>query len=271
MWTVHIAAPVVFALLTIGLFSRTMSVLAFLAAVSYANRASLAQFGLDDVNCMLALYLMVGPCGAAYSVDRWLSERKAGGQLPIEPSIGANIAIRLLQLNLCVEYFFSGMARPKGEPWWNGDAILMVTGMYEYQSLDITWPIHYRFWAEILAHFTVFWELSYMCVVWPRLTCRIVIALGIGMHLGIGLSGQCGPSAWPCALPIFRLCRRGSCGGLSTAAWPANRQSRARGAQSTIRQLLTVIAAKAPMRRVKPRAKLLSPRVGNDPTFFGQQ
>src|SRR5262249_16557440 len=102
MWTVHIAALVVFALLTIGLFSRTMSVLAFLAAVSYANRASLAQFGLDDVNCMLSLYLMVGPCGAAYSVDRWLKRRKAGGQLPIEPSIGANLAIRLLQINLCV-------------------------------------------------------------------------------------------------------------------------------------------------------------------------
>jgi len=187
MWAVHIAALVVFALLTIGLFSRTMSVLAFLAAVSYANRASLAQFGLDDVNCMLALYLMVGPCGAAYSVDRWLKRRKAGGQLPIEPSIGANIAIRLLQLNLCVEYFFSGMGKAQGAPWWNGDAILMVTGMYEYQSWDITWLIHYRFWAEILAHLTVFWELSYCALVWPRLLRPIIIAIGIGMHLGIGL------------------------------------------------------------------------------------
>ena len=47
--------PVVFSLLTIGLWSRTMSVLAFIATVSYINRASLAQFGLDDTNCHAGL------------------------------------------------------------------------------------------------------------------------------------------------------------------------------------------------------------------------
>src|SRR3954467_7977076 len=38
MWTIHIAALAVFFLLTIGLFSRTMACLAYLFAVSYANR-----------------------------------------------------------------------------------------------------------------------------------------------------------------------------------------------------------------------------------------
>ena len=57
-----------------------MSILAFLATVSYINRASLAQFGLDDTNAMLAMYLMVGPSGAAYfSVDRWLSAARQEG------------------------------------------------------------------------------------------------------------------------------------------------------------------------------------------------
>jgi hypothetical protein len=187
LWTVHIAALVVFALLTIGLFSRTMSVLAFIATVSYANRASLAQFGLDDTNCMLAMYLMVGPCGAAFSVDRWLKRRRAGGQLPIEPSIGANIAIRLQQVHLCVIYFFSGVGKAQGPLWWNGDAILMATANLEYQSLSATWLIHYRGVASLLTHLTVFWELTYCALVWPRLTRPIVIAIGIGMHLGIGL------------------------------------------------------------------------------------
>ena len=71
MWTVHIVALVVFFLLTIGFFSRTMAVLAFLFAVSYANRITPgAYFGLDKINCMLAMYLMLGPCGARYSIDR---------------------------------------------------------------------------------------------------------------------------------------------------------------------------------------------------------
>src|SRR5690606_24378893 len=40
MRAVHFAALVVFLLLTIGLFSRTVAVLAFLLAVSYANRVT---------------------------------------------------------------------------------------------------------------------------------------------------------------------------------------------------------------------------------------
>lgn len=187
LWTAHIAALVVFALLTIGLWSRTMSVLAFLATVSYANRASLAQFGLDDTNCMLALYLMVGPCGAAYSVDRWLKRRKAGGQLPVEPRIGANIAIRLLQLHLCVIYLFAGIGKIQGPLWWNGEAVMMAAANLEYQSIDATWLVRYPYVVFALTQLTVFWEMFYCALVWPRLTRPIVIAIGVGMHLSIGI------------------------------------------------------------------------------------
>ena len=83
MWTVHIAALVVFFLLTIGFFSRTMAVLGFLFAVSYANRITPgAYFGLDKINCMLALYLMVGPCGARYSIDRLWRLRRGNTEVP---------------------------------------------------------------------------------------------------------------------------------------------------------------------------------------------
>ncbi len=99
LWTVHIACLVVFFLLTIGLWSRATSILAFLATVAYANRASLAQFGLDDTNAMLALYLMIGPCGTAYSVDNWLKRRRAGGKLPVEPRIGTTLPSACCRFN----------------------------------------------------------------------------------------------------------------------------------------------------------------------------
>lgn len=188
MWAAHMAALVVFALLTIGLWSRAMSILAFLATVAYANRASLAQFGLDDTNAMLAMYLMIGPCGAVYSVDNWLKRRRAGGnKSPVEPLVGANFAIRLLQVHLCVIYFFSGIGKAQGPLWWNGLAMLMATANYEYQSVSATWLIHYRYLAYLLTHITVFWELSYCALVWPRLTRPIVLAIAFGVHLGIGL------------------------------------------------------------------------------------
>jgi hypothetical protein len=187
LWAFHIAALVVFALLTIGLWSRTMSVLAFLATVSYINRASLAQFGLDDTNAMLAMYLMIGPCGASYSVDRWLKRRRGTAALAVEPSIGANLAIRLIQVHLCVLYLFSGIGKLQGPWWWNGNALLMAMANREYQSLDGTWLVHFPWLVYGLTHVTVFWETFYCVLVWPRLTRPIVLAIAAGVHLGIGL------------------------------------------------------------------------------------
>jgi hypothetical protein len=186
MWTAHIAALVVFALLTIGLWSRAMSILAFIATVSYINRASLAQFGLDDTNAMLAMYLMVGPSGAAFSVDRWLKRRKAGGKMRTEPSVGANLAIRLMQSHMCVIYLFSAIGKIKGPLWWDGSAIWGAVANYEYQSLDLTWLASHPWIVAVLTHVTVFWEASYCVLVWPRLTRPIVLAIAAGVHLGIG-------------------------------------------------------------------------------------
>ena len=50
LWTVHIIALIVFACLTLGLFTRVVAVLAYLLAVSYAHRVTPgAFFGLDKV------------------------------------------------------------------------------------------------------------------------------------------------------------------------------------------------------------------------------
>ena len=61
-----------------------MAVLGYLITVSYANRVGIALFGLDDINAVLALYLAIGPSGAAYSLDRLWARRKAGRRVPID-------------------------------------------------------------------------------------------------------------------------------------------------------------------------------------------
>ena len=187
MWTIHICALVVFFLLAIGFFSRTMALLAFLFAVSYANRITPgAYFGLDKVNCMLALYLIVGPCGARYSIDRLWRLRK--GITDVPPSSGANLAIRLIQVHMCIIYLFSGIGKLQGAPWVLGEASWLSFGMLEYQSLDMTWLAKFPLLLNFMTHATVFWELSYCALVWPRLTRPWVLAMAVLVHAGIILA-----------------------------------------------------------------------------------
>jgi hypothetical protein len=185
MWTVHGVALTVFACLTIGFFSRTMAVLAYLLAVSYANRVTPgAYFGLDKINCMLVMYLMLGPCGARYSVDRlWRLRRGAPTEVP--PSSSANVAIRLIQLHMCVIYLFSALGKLQGDSWWSGDAVWYSVATLEYQSLDMTWLWHHQYLVNFLTHLTVYFELSYAALIWPRLTRPWMLLLAVFLHGGI--------------------------------------------------------------------------------------
>jgi hypothetical protein len=187
LWTVHIAALVVFAMLCVGLFSRVVSVLALIATLSYITRAQGALFGLDQINAMLAMYLAVGPCGAAFSVDRWLQSRKTGAPAPVVPSWTANLAIRLIQIHMCIIYMFAGMAKLTGPGWWDGTAMWMALGNLEYQSLDLTWMAGWPLLINALTHVTVFWEIFYSALIWPRLTRPVMLLLAIPLHMGIAI------------------------------------------------------------------------------------
>jgi hypothetical protein len=187
LWMVHIFALLIFFMLFVGLFSRATSVLGFLLAVSYANRVTPgAFFGLDKTNCMLALYLMLGPCGARYSIDSlWRLHRGDRSEPP--DSTSANIALRLLQIHLCIVYLFSGIAKMEGTTWRLGTALWWSAANYEYQSIDLTWLGNWPLLMALATHVTVFWEMYYCALVWNRFTRPIALWLAVFIHGGIAL------------------------------------------------------------------------------------
>ena len=185
LWCVHLGALVVFFCLMIGLFSRTAAILGYLLAVSYVQRVSPgAFFGLDKVNVMLVMYLMLGPCGARYSLDRLLRLRRQGEAQTV-PSAAANIAIRLIQIHLCILYLFAGIAKLEGANWQAGTAVWWAVANLEYQSINMTWLARWPLLVSLLTHLTVFWEISYCFLIWNRYTRPLVLWMAFFVHGGI--------------------------------------------------------------------------------------
>jgi hypothetical protein len=205
LWVLHGTGLIIFAMLTLGLYTRVTAVLAWIVTVSYCQRLTGAFFGLDQVNAMLALYLMLGPSGAVYSLDA-IRRRRAGEgtpQIRSPATISANIAVRLIQVHLCVIYLFGGIAKMRGQTWMDGTAIWYSVANLEYQSIDLTWMVHYPRFGALLSHLTVFWETFYCVLIWPRQTRPLVLMMALAVHLGI--AGGLGMMTFGLAMLIANL------------------------------------------------------------------
>ena len=191
-WAVALLILIVF---TLGLASRVTAVLAWVIMVSTSRRVPVLYFGFDQAILSWLLYLAVtGASGQALSLDRLLARRRqrrsvGGPPAPSPtPTVSANLALRLIQLNLCMIYAAAGLAKLQGRVWWTGDAVLMILLSPEYRVGDLTWLAAYPRFLNFLTHATVALEILYPVLVWVRRLRPIMVVAMILLHVGIDLT-----------------------------------------------------------------------------------
>src|SRR5262249_11043378 len=77
----------------------------------------------DVVRGIILFYLILCPCGAAWSLDSWLRRRWRGrqGAVKIYPW-----ALRLLFLQMVLIYFLNGAYKLFGDNWLSGSSLYYV-------------------------------------------------------------------------------------------------------------------------------------------------
>lgn len=95
--------------------------------ISYHHRDVNLTYGVDHILACLLLILCVAPVGRAMSLDRVRAVRAAkrrdlAARLPPYASPWVGACIRLMQIQMAVLFFYSGIAKV-GSTWWDGDAI----------------------------------------------------------------------------------------------------------------------------------------------------
>jgi hypothetical protein len=203
---IHVFFLVVMLLFTLGLWTPVTSVLTWMGAMSYLERAQTSLFGQDTMMMILLAYLMVGPCGATLSLDSWLArrreqKRRGVAYLPSTPgaSVAANFAIRLVQVHFCIIYLAAGFSKLLGSTWWSGTAPNSVLLNYEFAPFNVAiyyklvvFASQHRWLWEIGASagilFTLFTEIGFPFLVWNRRTRWVMIICSVMLHTVIGLT-----------------------------------------------------------------------------------
>ena len=197
LWGHQILTIAITSAFMIGFLTRITGPAAWFLQLMYVHRLIGATFGFDQIVTYTTMYLMFSPCGSVYSVDAWLrnkfADKRANSRLlqwllpDAAPSVSANIATRLLQLHLCVIYLFGGLAKARGASWWGGSAVWYSVANYEYQSMNMTWLGSYPKVFSAMSHLTMFWEIFYCALVWPKLTRPMILAIAVAVHGGIAM------------------------------------------------------------------------------------
>jgi hypothetical protein len=193
LWIHQLVAIAASFMMMAGILSRIAVPLAWWMTLMVCHRMTGALFGLDQIVVMLSMYLMLSQCGSVWSVDArlrqsWTSTKFSWLFPNGTPSVGNNIATRLIQLHLCTIYLFGGLGKMRGEMWWDGSALWYTLVNYEYQSLSLTWLGSFRFIIAALTAGTIFWETFYCALVWPRFTRPLVLMMAVFVHGGIAIA-----------------------------------------------------------------------------------
>ena len=168
--------------LSVWLLTRPAACIALAGYVSAVNRAPLNTFGFDDVLGIMLVPLIIGTAGARLSVDSIFWKKQSA------PNTETTIALRLIQVHLCILYFFSGCGKLLGASWWEGTALWGAVANIQYRTIDLTFLAWHPLLINALTLGTLFWEVSYSALIWPRLTRPLVLAMAVFVHLGIGLT-----------------------------------------------------------------------------------
>lgn len=169
-------------LFLLGWRTRIVGVLLYLGLLSLYNRNLSTNSGPDQLMMITMFYLMLSPCGAAFSLDARREARRRGAQA--EPLI-VPWAQRLMQIQLCLIYFATAAFKCNGTTWLTGTAIHYVLFNHEVGQANLEWLAGYPITLSVLTLAALVVEFALAFLLWFRPSRKWIAVLGLVLHAGI--------------------------------------------------------------------------------------
>ncbi len=170
----------------VGLGTRISCIVMWALLVSLHQRSPYVMNGGDFLLQVAALYLMLMPAGARWSLDHARRRRRGEDGDPWVPPW----AFRLAQVQLALVYLFTGLSKlpvpggPGVGNWISGEAIAKALGTASMGRFEFLTTIPWWVYAP-LTWLTLGWELLFPVLVCFRRTRKIALLYGVAFHLGI--------------------------------------------------------------------------------------
>jgi len=168
--------------LIFGIFSRSFAITAWFLHLCATKSGGLVSYGVDSFMTIGLFYLMLSPLPDRYALDRqW---RKL---LSKDRSL-LGFFRRVLQLHLCLIYFFGGLTKCLGSGWWDGSSMWRALIRPPFNIISPEILIGWKHVFPVAGILICLLEITYPVFIWSTKTRPIWLASIIAMHIGIGLT-----------------------------------------------------------------------------------
>lgn len=187
VWALYTAYIISATGLLLGWHTRVFAVATWFCHYIMVSSIPTFIYGVDIFLHIALFYMMVMPVNKAFSLD--LLQKRAS---PL-PTWQTTLALRVLQIHLCLVYFSSGFEKALVGQWWSGDVLWRALVQPDFRQYNFDWLAGFPFICKALSWFTIITETLYGIAVWiPRvrvfwIASIILLHLGIGMFLGLWL------------------------------------------------------------------------------------
>lgn len=169
-------------LLCVGAGTRLAAATLLLQYTSLYTALPQLSYGFDYFCVSALFYCLVFPTGHYCGIDRIVFR--------LRPSRWVTPSLRVLQLHLCIVYFFAGWLKAIGPMWRNGDAIWTAYQLPAFSGwghVDLAWLGHYPFFWAVLGWAVIVVETAYPLCMWFARVRPYWLLSTIGLHAGIAI------------------------------------------------------------------------------------
>ena len=172
-------------LLTIGLSYRIFIFGIFLLQLCFIERNPFIVYGTDLCAAVFLFYLCFMKSGAHFNLITLIGRRYFGFKKRIseKSDILTSMGVRLMQVQLCIIYGTAGLAKLKGEKWWEGSAIWYITGNQQVAIFDFSFIYHVPVIIALLTFSVLAFEIYFPIAIWQKKLRPLWILFGITLHL----------------------------------------------------------------------------------------
>ena len=169
------------ACLLLGIFPRVAAGVAWALAISVQHANPYLDNSGDNVRQIVLLYLMLSPCGAAWSFANWWKRRHDRDRRPafIHPW-----PLRLLLVQMMAIYLVNGIYKLAGSDWRSGEMMHHVLANVQWTHFSYNHLPLLPGAVAAMTWTTLVWELGFpVLVLSPKLRTP-TLWIGVLFHLG---------------------------------------------------------------------------------------